>query len=435
MAKLAPARRVALKLLSEQRRRGARIHDIARNSDAFNMLDERDRNFCMTLVVGVNTTCGLLDLQLNAYFEKPNKVEPRVRDALRIATFEILYHKLSETAVDQGVELVKSVQPYAAGMANAVLRRMLKKQAMMEACEVRVRELSSQEQLAFDDLEELDLRALEAVSGYPAWLTQCLVENMEPYLAARMMLDSLSAAPSSQARIGDNLIPCDVSAQCVAALAAVPGGRVLEVGQGRGTKSLIMASLGARVAGCELHQFKCAETERRASFYGLSNQISATALDGLKLGEDSLPDALSGVFDSVLVDAPCSGTGTMRRHPEIPWHLVQDSVDPGSTESLPALQLKLLKAASKRVAGSGQLIYSTCSVLKAENDWVINAFLSSEEGVDFKRMSLLAASGLDNLNESQAAHLENWLTPTGAFQSYPGAGLPDGHFCCYLRRA
>lgn len=436
MSKLAPARKVALALLGEQRRRGAYIHDVARNSDAFNALDERDRNFCMRLITGVTITSGLLDLQLNQYFEKPHKVEPRVRDALRISTFEILYLDSLEVAVDQGVELVRSVQPYAASMANAVLRRMTKKQDMMRACEQRVRELAQGvAQLTFDDLQELDLRALEAVCGYPAWLTQCLVENMEPYTAAALVLDALSAAPSSQAHIGQSLIPCDVSAQCVATLAALPDGRVLEVGQGRGTKSLIMASLGSEVVGCELHEFKVAETERRANFYGYGSVITSLVFDGLNLSqEELLSSELIGPFDSVLVDAPCSGTGTMRRHPEIPWRLVQDSVDPGNPESLCALQLKLLKAASARVAKGGQLIYSTCSVLKVENDWVINTFLSSQEGAQFKRAYLLGAPGADFLDEAQTSHVEMNLNEFKAFQSYPCAGAPDGHYCCRLLR-
>lgn len=436
MSKLAPARKVALALLGEQRRRGAYIHDVARNSDAFNALDERDRNFCMRLITGVTITSGLLDLQLNQYFEKPHKVEPRVRDALRISTFEILYLDSLEVAVDQGVELVRSVQPYAAGLANAVLRRMLKKQPMMQSCFERVHQLAQQPQLAFDDLQDIDVRALEAVCGYPAWLTQCLIENIEPALVANMALDALSAAPSSQVSIGQNLIPCDLSAQCVAQLAATPGSTVLEIGQGRGTKSLIMASLGAKVVGCELHEFKVAETQRRASFYGLQDKICSLVFDGLELAhQEALPDELAGTFDTVLLDAPCSGTGTMRRHPEIPWHLEQDSVDPGNPDSLCALQLKLIKAASARVASGGQLIYSTCSVLKAENDWVVSAFLSSHEGEGFKRAYLLGAPGADNLDELYEEHLENWRQPNFAFQSYPLAGLPDGHYCCRLVKA
>lgn len=434
MAQLAPARRVALGLLSEQRRRSARIHDIARNSDTFNALVERDRNFCMTLVCGVTITRGLLDLQIDSLLNKPRSLEPRVRDAMRIATFEILYHALTATAVDQGVELVRSVQPHATGMANAVLRRMLKRQPMMAKCKERSEEIAKTPILSFDDLEELDLRALEATCGYPAWLTQCLVENIEPAQAAAIVLDALSAAPPNQAHIGENLIPCDLSAQLVATLAALPNGEVLEVGQGRGTKSLIMASLGAQVAGCELHEFKCKETTRRAAFYGYGTSISATAFDGLKLAGTNLPSELGHSFDSVLVDAPCSGTGTMRRHPEIPWQLEQDSVDPGNTDSLCALQLKLLKAASSHVQPGGQLLYSTCSVLMAENDWVVNAFLSSEEGAAFKRVSFYEAVGYELLSDFLVSHLERWATPNRAFQSYPVAASADGHFCACLKR-
>lgn len=435
MSKLSPARSVALSLLSEQRRREAYIHEVARSSDVFNTLDERDRNFCMRLVTGVNITLGFLDLQLVQLLSKPNKLEPRVHDAMRLATFEILFMGPVEAAVDQGVELVKSVQPYAAGMANAVLRRVAKKQKMMQVCQQRAHEIALSESMAFEELSDVDLKALEAVCGYPAWLTQCLVENMPPYLAARLVLDALHAAPSSQAHIDESLIPCDISAQCIATLAAAPGAHVLEVGQGRGTKSLIMASLGSKVSGCDLYDFKALETERRASFYGYSSSISATAFDATRLTEQDIPAELTGPFESVLVDAPCSGTGTMRRHPEIPWHLEQDAVDPGSADSLCKLQLRLLKAASTRVAEGGQLMYSTCSVLKAENEWVVNAFLSSEEGKDFKRQYLLGATGADCLDEFQMEHVENWLTPEGAFQSYPCAGAPDGHFCARFVKA
>ena len=68
-------------------------------------------------------------------------------------------------------------------------------------------------------------------------------------------------------------------------------------------------------------------------------------------------------FDTVFVDAPCSGTGTMRRHGEIPWRLTPQECD----RDLPKLQLAMLRAAADRVAPHGELIYATCSVLRAEN--------------------------------------------------------------------
>ena len=80
-------------------------------------------------------------------------------------------------------------------------------------------------------------------------------------------------------------------------------------------------------------------------------------------------------FDTVFIDAPCSGTGTMRRHPEIPWRLTEKDV----TVELPKLQLTMLKEAAARVAAGGELIYATCSVFDEENTQVVEAFLNSPE--------------------------------------------------------
>lgn len=81
-------------------------------------------------------------------------------------------------------------------------------------------------------------------------------------------------------------------------------------------------------------------------------------------------------FDTVFIDGPCSGTGTMRRHPEIPWRLTENDV----TTDLPKLQLTMLKEAAARVAAGGELIYATCSVFDEENTQVVDAFLNSPEG-------------------------------------------------------
>ncbi|MDO4436622.1 MAG: transcription antitermination factor NusB [Coriobacteriaceae bacterium] len=132
------------------------------------------------------------------------------------------------------------------------------------------------------------------------------------------------------------------------------------------------------------------------------------------------------LFDTVFVDAPCSGTGTMRRHGEIAWRLTPTECK----RELPDLQLALLRAAARRVAEGGELIYATCSVLRAENQDVVQAFLSSEEGARFK---LAPVSGL--LEEAGAAYARAACEMAaledehGCFQSVPAPGGYDGHFC------
>ena len=139
----------------------------------------------------------------------------------------------------------------------------------------------------------------------------------------------------------------------------------------------------------------------------------------------------TALFDTVFVDAPCSGTGTMRRHGEIPWRLTPQECD----RDLPELQLELLREAACRVGAGGQLIYATCSVLRAENSHVVTQFLGSPEGEGFAPMPLsdaLAAAGpaYSGAVEDIAAH----EIPIGTFQSYPHQGGFDGHFCARFIR-
>src|SRR5205814_2551851 len=109
---------------------------------------------------------------------------------------------------------------------------------------------------------------------------------------------------------------------------------------------------------------KLAERRRRARRAGLSN-VAARELRG-----PSLPDeARLGAWERVLVDAPCSGLGTLRRNPEARWRL-----QPAAVDSFPAQQLALLVSYAPLVAVGGRLVYATCSVLRSENEQVIERF-------------------------------------------------------------
>ena len=118
-------------------------------------------------------------------------------------------------------------------------------------------------------------------------------------------------------------------------------------------------------------------------------------------------DAIDGVlphYDAVLLDAPCSGTGTMRRHPEIRWKL-----EPEDVGELAGLQRALLAEAARHVAPDGTLVYATCSILDEENQQVVDAFLATQpEGT--------------------------WQLAEGSFASLPTLDGPDGHFAAVLQR-
>jgi 16S rRNA (cytosine967-C5)-methyltransferase len=415
MTKLAPARRAALAVLSDTRRRDGRIRDIIRTHPAFSQLSAADSALATRLAVGATAARDLLDELLLARVRKPSSLEPRVLDALRISAFELLYLETpSEVAVSQGVELVRSASPRAAGMANAVLRKV-----------------------AEIEVDDGDLRM---VSGLPAWLIGRIAEDDGPDAADRLARCNLEPAPvyvfsehadalapfsptatdldrvyelrkpagffsSGLVQYG-TVVVSDLAAQHVcAAVAELAGADLLEIGQGSGTKTLIIAQrCDARIAAVDVLPSKVASAQARISRAGLGSRVRSFAFDGTELGGSELPEELGRTFGCVFLDAPCSGTGTMRRHPEIASSLTAEGVS-----DLARLQAKLLAAASSRVAPGGHLVYSTCSVLAEENRCVVDAFLASEAGRAFSRVR-------DDM------------------QTIPASGSCDGHFCAVLKR-
>lgn len=414
-AGLAPARRVALGVTSERRRRDARARDLLRAYAAMGALDERDRALASRLVLGSVAAEGELDRVIDSHLRRGAKLEPRVRDALRLAVFEVLYLDTPDSvAASQGVELVRTVAPRAAGLANAVLRRV--------AGEDVARLAASREALACGRFSVYDMAH---VGGLPIWLCEAALGALGREGAASYAEDALAPAlptvaanrcrhseaeavsllreagcdpaagvlPGSillgrSARLAPSglvdavdVLPCDYAAQEVALLARPrPGSRVLEVGQGRGTKTVLLESVACAAGGpcevtaVEVDAAKSAAAARRMEKAGLAEHVRCVADDGRTL--DTLGDDL---FDLVFVDAPCTGTGTLSRHPEIAWSLAESSV-----AGLSRLQLEMLTAASTHARRGGRLVYSTCSILAEENERLAEAFLSSPSGARYE---------------------------------------------------
>ena len=478
MGALAPARRVALELAGARRRRSAYARELLRSSDSLAQLAKRDRALATRLVMGSVAAEGELDLVIDSHLERASKLEPRVRDALRLAAFEICYLSTPmATAVDQGVELVRRVAPRAAGLANAVLRRTADEDApaIVEAAKRLL-------------AHEGDASDMARVSGAPEWLWWELDGSMGHDRASAYALAYLEPAPvfvaantarmqaiscrellsarglephstpfSSAFRLqrpqglaasglvaAVDVVPADLAAQAVARITApASGASMLEVGQGRGTKTLLMGmaarekgALGPFV-GVEADAAKSVRTSERLMRSGVFDgaSVRCLAFDGRMLAAPALPQGLDAAFDTVFIDAPCSGTGTLRRHPEIAWSLDASAIDPANAESLPALQLELLSAASARVAEGGALVYSTCSALKQENEEVIAAFLASEQGRGFSVQSVAAAPCVTSAGLRGKAYLQERETDEGYFRSAIDATGSDAHFAARLIRA
>jgi 16S rRNA (cytosine967-C5)-methyltransferase len=186
-------------------------------------------------------------------------------------------------------------------------------------------------------------------------------------------------------------------------LCAAPGSKTTQIAD----RSLNAAGLGAIVIASDLHEHRLRTLVSAAKLQGLGN-IRCLALDGLQ----ALP-LREAAFDRVLVDAPCSGTGTLRRNPEIRWR-----ISPADIEDMRGRQTRLLANAARAVKPGGRLIYSTCSVEPDENEAVVKTFLENHENFSLGELQLDPTL----------------LTSSGMARTWPQREGTDGFFICALER-
>ena len=448
--KASPGRLGALYATQRVRRRNAYAQEVIEATIDRSKLTVQDRAFATLLTLGVVSTVGALDDIINRAIASPRDIKPDVRDALRISTYEIMYlRKAPHAAVDQGVELVRAVAPSAAGLGNAVLHRIL---AMADV-------------FPFADPSK-DLDALALKYAFPTWMAKQFIEDMGASAAVELMRCSNDPAPlfvhvnalkatdeeivalfeevgvelvaaeaggiacegcyrvSSPRALVDGrirrlfnqgkILVSDAAAQAVASCVIEDGmpDSLLEVGAGRGTKTILLQSLCQRRFGDQMnltsmdsHSFKSNLLEERANDYGvrIADVVTgnATRLDAVMPGR---------MFSSIFIDAPCSGLGTLRRHQEIRWRITPEQIG-----ELSETGLALLKSAASHVEVGGTIVYSTCTVTYAENNGVVKAFLESDEGSNF---ALAPING------------------KAAFSSQLTSGSPDAHFAVkFVRKA
>ena len=359
MSKLSPARKLALDVLMEADRRGMYARDVLSSRASAKAIDQRDSAFAARLALGVAATQGILDELLDQFLDKPKKVAPRVRMALRISAFEMLYlHTPGRVAVSQGVELVRSGAKSAAGLANAVLHKVAD----------NVEDFATASDV---DESERRLVRLSRLMGMPRWLCARIMASFATPEGALSFAGNLAPAPlalhenafatkpdpyisqlvapvfpgchapvDAQATVASGVferaaaVASDLNAQLIATAATRPG-RCLEIGAGRGTKTYVMMCQAKRAGydrqhtALDLHDRKCDQNLARLHKAGITG-VRTVSGDACELDAVLTSfDAMLGkpvLFDTVFIDAPCSGTGTMRRHPEIPWRLAESDV-------------------------------------------------------------------------------------------------------------
>lgn len=398
-------------------------------------LGEADRALATVLVYGTLARQRTLDATIAAHSNRPlDRLDPIVLMALRLGLFQMgfLDRVPDHAAIMTSVDLVARRAASAKGFVNALLRR-------------------AQREGLTPPPAAPEVARLGVLHSHPDWLVRMWTDELAPGEVEPLLEANNTAAPTCYRALGDRdavltvLRAHDVAAQkgryastsivipgpvldmeglavvqgeasqlVVEMLDPRPGERVLDACAAPGGKS---AAIAARV-GNEGHVVACdpgrnAAARIRASLRGAGIERGVAIHPR---GVETL-DAAPASFDAVLVDAPCSGLGTLRQHPEIRWRRT-----PRDLDDLAERQHAILASVARLVRPGGRLVYSTCTIARTENDDVVEAFLADHPR--FRRESRA------ELPASVAALCDD----DGTLRTFPHRHGLDGFFAVRLRR-
>ncbi|HYP28764.1 MAG TPA: 16S rRNA (cytosine(967)-C(5))-methyltransferase RsmB [Blastocatellia bacterium] len=442
--KVSPARRAAFDILRRVEEEGA-YASVLLSAMPEGSLSREDRSLAREITLGVLRWRGALDHFVEKYSRRRvDRIDPPVLLALRMGLYQIrhLTRIPHSAAVNESVNLVKlSGKASASGMANAVLRSAsrgmedragagLSDPLEREAAELAHPQWMLERWQTMLGHRETSALALANNEPPPATFRVNTLRAGEGEALAALLSEGITAAPSglidgaftveqgalsaSTRAVEDGLIYIqDEASQMVSRLLDPKSGeRVLDLCAAPGSKSSHIAALTggeALIAACDIHPHRLATLASTCRRLGAAS-VAPVALDAtrnLPFHESAPP------FDRVLIDAPCSGTGTLRRNPEIKWRLT-----PQDIERLADVQAELLSRGARAVAPGGRLVYSTCSVEPEENENVITRFI--ENGAPFRVVKPRAPEAVITLDKF--------------VRTFPHRHNTDGFFAAVLER-
>lgn len=359
-----------------------------------------DRRFATELVYGTVKACATLDWMLGHYLKRPlTQTDPLVVNILRLGMYQLQFlDKVPQSAaVNEAVNLAKKyAHPGASGFVNAVLRSVIREP----------------DRIRYPNFDKDPVRNIALRECHPEWLVKrwlkqigpaetlelCRFNNSQPPLSLRTNTLKLSRAELLQKlqesgaeaedsslapegivcrRQGDDPLQfirqglCQAQDESSMLVAHVvdpqPGELVIDACAAPGGKSTHLATLmknSGRVLAGDIHAHKIQLIEENQRRLGL------TIIEARQLDATELHKTMAGQADRVLVDAPCSGLGVLRRRPDARWRKEE------SLQSLPELQKSILVSAAACVKPGGVLVYSTCTLEQAENEDVVTWFLA-----------------------------------------------------------
>jgi 16S rRNA (cytosine967-C5)-methyltransferase len=452
VASISVARKAAFEILLALERQRGHSDELLRGAGK-SLLAEADRNLATMLVLGVLRWQIRLDDRIRHLLKRPNaRLDDQVLIALRLGAFQLLFldRVPAHAAIDESVELAKRAgHHFAAGMVNAVLRR--------------VAGSPKREEVAGDKAKDLAL-----THAHPAWMVErwvnfygveaaskiCRQGQMQAPMSLRVESGSndgefakagvvvepgsllsnarvvvsgtvtgTEAFQSGRARIQDE------GSQFIGELAAALSSgqepkEVLDLCAAPGGKTLILAERNAQahILACEASLRRVAELRERLAAH--AGHVECRHADATALRDEC-------AFDVVLADVPCSGTGTLGRNPEIRHHLKLEDLARQAER-----QRAILRVALRAVRPGGSIVYSTCSLEPEENEQVVAAVLSqvpeARQVCLEPQIATLEREG--TLTPGGARGLRACLTPQGALRLLPGAVATDGFFVALIEK-
>jgi 16S rRNA (cytosine967-C5)-methyltransferase len=377
--------------MSERRRALELLRRIERESAYASLLLTNDSGFVRTLVLGVLRWRSRLDFVIDSFSK--SKIEPEIRDILRLGALQLLFMRVApHAAVGETVALVPL---RARGFVNAILRKISK--GAPEPADLATR--TAHPQWLIDRWTKIygaDRAAKIAGANQELSYPDAMTDSPPPDATRSELVPGMWKLTGSSADVDGFAL--DEGSAVIADIATAAGDDVLDLAAAPGGKSLVMRARGARV---------------------VSNDVSISRLRPL-IGKSSIvvsdgrQPPFARQFQVVLLDAPCSATGTIRKNPEIKWRLREDDL-----ASFAVLQKQLLSSALD--LASEAVIYSTCSLEREENDDVVDEILRTRS--DFVR-----SDAAKFVNANVARWVEN-----GVLRLTPEAGT-DGFTAHVLRK-
>lgn len=400
-------------------------------------LSANEMALASALTYGVLEQRLLLDFYLQSYSKMPlKKVMPQVLDAMRLAAYQLVFLQRipASAAINESIKLVKKqANPRAASFANGVLRNLSRNLEVLpmpdfsskaETLSVRYSHPQWLVERLLEQVGEIECEAFlrENNQQPPVVLrVNTLKTTMEqllpllpgaekhPYLPDALVCDSVREYLRTEAfQKGLFSVQDGASQLCVHALSPKPGDKVLDLCAAPGGKSILAAQMmccKGDLLSYDLHAHRAELIRKSAEKMGVTN-LNAFAADSTVLD-----DSLLECADAIICDVPCSGIGIIRKKPDVRYKKAED------VDGLPQIQLQILLNGLKYLKPGGRLVYSTCTVLEAENQKIVDAALAQRSDCVLESFTL---PGIGTVN--------------GAITLWPQVHGTDGFFLAKIRK-